>query len=164
MKIKSILVGIWVLIILPTMTYALFVDTVTSQGNTFSAATLTTQITPTDPVTIDITEAGSFSTSFNVQNTGQINSENLLSIEATENLDFASKIVVDLNTNSFVQSPSISNSFTVSFTISQDDFENTQGESTTFSIENTAWQDGMPLGSGFSDNDTLEITLTNPNP
>jgi hypothetical protein len=181
MKIKTVLVSIWVLIILPTMAYALFVDSVSTQGNIFSAATLQTQLTPEKvPVIMDITYNTPFaSTLFVLTNLGQLNTTNSLSSSIDTNIALAQKITVSVTLDDTIpiytglltnlnqidyllQNVAQVNKLGFIFSMTQADYDSTRGESTTFRIVNNARQQGVAYGSGFYDNKSMEITLNNP--
>jgi hypothetical protein len=181
MKLKTILVSIWVLIIVPTMTYALFIDTETSVGNTFSATTLQTQLTPEAiPVELDIKHEVPFvSTSFTLTNIGQLNTVNSLSIQGITNPAFADKITVQvvLDETTTIDTVALSslnifdylfqnvgqtNKVGFIFSISEDNYNATPQESVTFTIKNYARQSGMAFGNGFFDNKSMSITINNP--
>lgn len=180
MKIKIILVSIWVLVIVPSMTYSLFVDTETSVGNTFSATTLEATLTPgTTSTNLNITFTEPFtSTFFTLTNVGQLNTINSLSVENISNTDFADKILVSVHYSDTPQHfPSLTslnmvdylfqnvgdiNRIDLVFSITEENYNNTAGETVTFTIKNYARQSGMPFGNGFFDNETMEITITNP--
>ena len=182
MKFRAILASIWVLIVVPTMAYGLFIDSKTSQGNYFSATTLQTTLTSEKPfpVNLDIMYELPYSdTSFVLTNSGQLSTTNTLTIDITSNPTLASLITVSveldettdlytgplnlLNLPSYLlQSVGQSNKLGFLFSISEADYNPTPQQSTTFKLKNHAWQTGLPFGSGFFDNEYYEITLTNP--
>ncbi len=174
-----ILISIWVLVIVPSMTYSLFVDTETSVGNTFSATTLETTLTPeTTPTNLNITFTEPYSTSFTLKNIGQLDTINSLSIESISNTTFAEKISVSVHYNDSTQyftsltslkmddylSQSVgdTNKVDLVFSVTEENYNNTAGETVTLTIKNYARQSGMPFGNGFFDNETMKITINNP--
>ena len=184
MKLKTVLIAIWVLMIVPTMTYGLFFDTKTSQGNSFSASTLKTNLTPEkpSPVQLEFENIEEFpSTSFILTNTGQLTSRNTLSIENISNSSFVYKISINIELDEtiplysglltsinipdyLVQNSGQVNKVGFIFSISESDFDTTKGESVTFDVKNYAWQSTLPFGSGFSDSKSMRIVITNPLP
>jgi predicted ribosomally synthesized peptide with SipW-like signal peptide len=94
MKLKTILIAICVVIVLPTTVFAFFKDTHTSSGNTFSATTLDTEIETgyEQPIINELTYEKEVSISFALYNTGKLNTQNRISIPKITNEKFASKI------------------------------------------------------------------------
>lgn len=180
MKIKPIIISIWILIIIPTLTYGVFIDKETSSNNSFSATTLDTTLVPSQtlPIISNITNTQSVQFSSTLTNIGSLNTQNTLTVENITNTTFSSKIwlhvTLDDSTilysgylNSFInnsyltQIPTQSNKISFTFSISETDYQATPKETISFNIVNHAWQTTLPYGNGFSDNETLEIQLTN---
>ncbi len=182
MKFRTIVIAIWILIVVPTMAYGLFMDSETSTGNSFSATTLDTQLTPelTSPV-LNITYELPFpSTSFMLTNTGQLTTNNVLTIVEVSNPTFAFLINVEvklddtttiyngplnllnISTSYLTQIVGQTNKLGFTFSMLETDYTSTPQESVTFKLKNHAWQDTLPFGSGFFDNEYMEITLSNP--
>lgn len=181
MKIKTILVSIWVLVIVPSMTYALFVDTETSVGNTFSASTLETHMYPESSGAIvrNLIPDEEVSFSLELVNTGKLDTQNSISIHTISNEKFASLIKTEVRLNGekiiyqgylnkldipkyLIQQPNQEDNLTFLFFISKSDYNNTPEEFVKFKIQNHAWQINMPHGSGFYHNQEINVALINP--
>jgi len=181
MKIKTFLISIWVLILLPTMTYSLFVDTETSVGNTFSASTLVTNLYPEFPEVIEkeLISNGEVTFIVKLNNTGELDTQNSISIPMINNKEFASliKTEVRLNDNEIIyqgllheldipkyliQQPGQGDELKFIFFISEEDFKNTPEEFVNFKIQNHAWQTSMPSGNGFFHDQEIDVALVNP--
>ena len=184
MRLKTILIAIWVVVILPTTVFAFFKDTHTSTDNFFSATTLDTRLTPSNPSPIvrNILYGGTpeqkVEFSFILMNTGGMNTQNRLQAINISNPTFASKISVevildditslysgDLNsllTNSYLtQIPSQTNKIGLTFTISEANYLATPQESVSFRLQNHAWQTNQTYGNGFFDNEYVDVQITN---
>ncbi|MHC1716739.1 MAG: hypothetical protein AB9915_02560 [Candidatus Dojkabacteria bacterium] len=185
MKLKTILIAIWIVIVLPTTVFAFFKDTHTSSGNTFSATTLDTNLTPSypSPIIREILYGGTpeqtVEFSFILTNTGSLNTQNRLQAIDISNPSFASKIWLEVTMdettplysgyldsfikNSYlIQIPTQVNKVGFTFSISETNYLATPEQTVTFKMQNHAWQTTLPYGSGFFDNEYIELQLTNP--
>lgn len=181
MKFRIIVIAIWMLIIVPTMTYGLFIDTEISTGNTFSATTLDTEINPefTPPIIRKITYEEDFTFSFKLNNNGKLDTINNLSLSKIDNEKFAPLITVIVELDSvgiiykgpldkleineyLVQTAGQGNAISLTFSITKEDYFNTPEESVKILIQNHAWQSTLPYGSGFFDNEYIDVALINP--
>jgi hypothetical protein len=181
MKIKTILVSIWVLIIVPTMTYALFIDTETSVGNTFSATTLQTRMysDSAPPIIRDLIPDNEVSFPLRLINIGGLETQNSISVPVTNNEEFASLIKTEVRLNEkeiiyqgtldkldipkyLIQQPNQGDELTFIFFISASDYNNTPEEFVKFKIQNHAWQTNMLDGAGFYHNQEIDVAIINP--
>jgi hypothetical protein len=183
MTFKTIVITVWILIVVPTMTYALFIDTHSSKGNTFSATTLETNSTtefPT-PIVRKITPEEKIVFSFKLYNVGKLDTQNTLYIAKNNNKDFLSLIWVDVILDEtkpiysgyldkmeipsyLIQPVGGANAISFTFSISEEHYNESPEEEVRFVIRNHAWQTTLPYGSGFFDNEDIDVTLTNPLP
>jgi hypothetical protein len=180
MKLKTILISLWVLVILPTMTYALFFDTETSVGNTFSSSTLETSISPEFPLPIirDISFKEKISFSVILTNTGQLDTQNSIFVPKLNNEKFSSVIETEVRLNEKEIFKGYLNELNISqylkqhskqtdkisfiFSISEENYNKTPAESVKFVIQNHAWQTSMIFGKGFYHNQEIDVALINP--
>ena len=176
-----ILISIWVLVIVPSMTYSLFVDTETSVGNTFSASTLETHIYTESPGAIvrNLIPDKEVSFSLELVNTGGLDTQNSISIHIISNEKFASLIKTEVRLSGekiiyqgfldkldipkyLIQQPNQRDKLTFHFFISENNYNSTPEEFVKFKIQNHAWQTNMPYGSGFYHNQEINVALINP--
>lgn len=181
MKLKVGILTILSILLLPTLTYAVFFDKETSSNNTFSATTLDTNLSPSTKIEKQIEET-EVEISLVLTNTGSLSTQNRLQITDISNISFASKIWTEVFLGSSTTSiysgyldslllaayltltSTQANQIRFTFSISPSDYLATPEETVTFKIQNYAWQTTLPYGSGFFDKEDVEIQLTNPLP
>jgi hypothetical protein len=62
------------------------------------------------------------------------------------------------------QTPNEANKLSIIFSISEDDYKETAGQSVKFVLRNHAWQTTLPYGIGFFDDEDIDLALINPLP
>ena len=164
--------------VIPSLTYALFVDRIPSTGNTFTSTTLETNIVPefTPPIVRTLTYEQPISFSFALYNIGELQSKNNIYVVDISNSELASvidvQVILDDTTtiytgkldtlliNSYLtQNNGDSNKVSFRFSISETDYNNALNKDLSFRIQNHAWQSTLEYGKGFFDNEYIEVNF-----
>jgi hypothetical protein len=180
MTFKIITITIFLIALsIPTAAHAFFWEKKDVPKNEISAATLetNTSFNESNPIKRDVTFKKERSFSFELSNVGSLDTVNHLMIVDMNNKDLASKIllIVELDgskiyegslsnfrMNSYLsQGVGKSNRVSFRFSISEENYFNTQGESLKFSIKNYAGQVDLQYGHGFYDEQYIQVVLEN---
>jgi hypothetical protein len=164
-------------ILLPSIAYAILFDIETSTGNTFTASTLDAQISPSTWLELDIADPNERTIQFTLENIGQLKTSNNIYIENMSNLSFSDLITAELKLNGTTQHTGILtdlnisdyldqdtsqlDSIVITLAISNDDLETTAGQTLEFTIISKSYQlDGDP-NIGFFDREAKLVKITN---
>jgi hypothetical protein len=173
MKIKPITITLLILLI-PSIALAVFLDTETSNGNTFSATTLDTEISP-NTFDIDISIPSNRETRFVLTNIGDLPVSNNIKIINISNLPFAQSIDVLLKTGSTTIYQGPLNLLTKSNYLNLNSNQNTEltmifnpldiatydQQTLQFTIINHSYIQGGSPDQGFYDNEYIDFNIFN---
>lgn len=183
MKLKVAILTTLSILLVPTLTYAIFFDKHTSSNNTFSATTLDSEIVTEfeQPITIYLTYKEPQTFSFALTNIGQLPTINSFQMVKLTDEKFASVIhvivILDeketiykgpltelLATDYLTQNKKDSNKISITFEILKEDLEQTAGKELDFVIRHHAGQYSGIQNYGFFDKEDIHVKIINPLP
>lgn len=175
LRINSIITALWVLLLVPTLVIAYYKDMETSAGNTFTASTLDTSLHSSDHINKELVRGGTISFIFQINNDGQLPSSNQITFTNISNPALADAIQVTYGTyqaplssftliNFLNQAHGQNDLVTLDFYISEESYDNNNDSNITFKITNNSWAQGQTMGTGFSDVEQIQLTLSNSTP
>jgi len=174
---NKIIYALTILILLPTVAYAVLFDKEISTTNTFSATTLDAQMSPSTWLELDIADPNQRAIQFTLENIGQLKTSNNIYIQNISNLSFSNLIdaevkldgvskytgvLTNLTISDYLdQNIGQTNNIVITLTISSDDLETTAGQELEFGIVNKSYQFNGNPNSGFFDKELRYIKITN---
>ncbi len=183
MKYKYALITvITLLLLIPTFTYAIFVDTEKSPNNTFTALTLDTELEPSyTPLNLSIDDPLHSFFSYKIHNVGTTTTSNKLTISNISNQTFADlvNVEVSLNETTIIYNGILSNlniydfldqipgqydKVGFIFSMTNENLELTAGQHLSFVFTNHSWLETSSPNVGFFDNEYLTVNISNNTP
>jgi len=181
LSFKSLIISFWILILFPTLVLAYYKDKEKSVGNSFRATTLDSYINNQSSDTLELERNGVVSITFNLKNIGELKTSNTQIItdisnshladviEASVQIDGGSPIYTSMlsafNMQDFLgQIHDDVNVIRYNFYISSVNYDLNPSSDINFKITNKSWQDGLSAGTGFTDNESIYLTLRNSTP
>lgn len=159
------------MVLFPSLVFAYYIDKEKSIGNSFRAATLNSDITNQSSSTLELVRGGTVSLTFNLKNIGELKTSNTQIISDISNSQLMNFIDVTIQVDGGAQIDvkdfflnQISGDINVikyNFYISDTDYDNNLASSVDFKITNKSWQTGLPTDTGFTDRESIFVTLQN---
>lgn len=170
-RVKSFLFSFCIMVLFPSLVFAYYIDKEKSIGNSFRAATLNSDITNQSSSTLELVRGGTASLTFNLKNIGELKTSNTQIISGISNSKLMNVIDITVQidggaqmaVNDFFlnQIHGDTNVIKYNFYISDTNYDNNLASSVDFKITNKSWQTGLPTDTGFTDRESIFVTLQN---
>lgn len=181
LSFKPIITSFWIFILFPTLVLAYYKDREKSAGNSFRASTLDSYIYNQSMDTLELVRDGTVSITFNLKNVGELKTSNTQIISEISNPQLADviQVSVQIDGGSSIYTSTLSmfnmqdfldqihndvNIIKYNFYISDGNYDLNPSSSVNFKVTNKSWQEGLSTGIGFTDNESIYITLRNSTP
>lgn len=180
-NIKSLLISFFIMILFPSLVFAYYKDKETSMGNSFVASTLDTILYDSSTNTLELVREGTVSIIFKLKNTGALQTANAQLITDISNPSLASVIhvTVQIDGGTAIDAGTLAvftmddflnqthnqiNQIKYNFFISGTDYDIYPASNISFRIVNKSWENGLTAGKGFTDAESIDVSLLNSTP